>query len=131
MRIQPRRLLALLLLLLTACATPPSTPQTGAMPPRRNADSLEPAELSQSRLNDAYEAVRTLRPNWLRKRGAMSIMAQSDIVVYLDNVQLGGPESLRTIPLTSVLGMRFLDAADATQRWGTNHVHGAILVQTM
>jgi hypothetical protein len=126
-----RTLLPLALLLAGACAPLRSRPQLVSEPLRRETDRLGQTEIREAHLNDAYEAVRALRPNWLRKRGQLSVMQPSDIVTYLDNVQLGGPEMLRTIPTSAVLAIQFLNASSATQRWGTGHVHGAILVTTL
>ena len=121
----------IVLLLLSACSSPQRDPATGELQPRRDSSRLTPAELQETRANDAYEAIRVLRPAWLRQRGQASITQQSTVVVYMDDFQLGGPESLRSIPITSITGIQFLDASTATQRWGTNHVHGAILISTM
>ena len=74
--------------------------------------------------------MQSLRPNWLRTRGPQSIYRDGQIVVYQDNVRVGGPEALRVIPATDVLSMRFFDGPSATQRWGLDHGHGAIQVLT-
>lgn len=129
--LRKRLLLPLLFLLAGACTTVPNSPQVGDMPTRRDPHVLTGQEIRESSANDTYEAVRMLRPVWLRKRGAMSVNNPSDVVVYVDNVNLGGPGALRSIPVSSVVRLQFLDASSATQRWGTNHVHGAILVSTM
>jgi len=128
-----RRFALLLALFLTvaACATQQQEAYTGDVRPRRDSSRLTRQEIMETHTNDVYEAVRILRPNWLRKRGAMSVTQSSDIVVYMDNVAIGGPEALRSVPVSTVTSMQFLDASSATQRWGTNHVHGAILVLTM
>lgn len=80
----------------------------------------------------AYDAVSRLRPQWLRPRGRVSYRdpAGGDVVVYLDGVRHGGPESLRTIPADAVRHIEHLDSREATSRFGTGHVGGAILVRT-
>lgn len=126
-----RRTLSLLLLALIASACVSSSgPQTGEMRRRSDANRLTREEVLDTNTSNVFEAIRQLRPNWLRKRGATSMHQQGDIVVYLDNQPLGGPQMLQALPLTSVASLQFLDAASATQRWGTGHVHGAILVST-
>ena len=52
------------------------------------------------------------------------------IQVYVDGVPAGGVETLRQINIVIVREMFFLDAAQATARWGGNNPHGAILVVT-
>ncbi|CAN5772690.1 hypothetical protein BH23GEM3_BH23GEM3_03830 [soil metagenome] len=111
----------------TACASPSGGASTGA---QSQANVLTTAQIQESTASNAYDAVRALRPRWLQKRGSQSILLQEDIVVYYDNVRLGAPESLRSIPATGILRMQFIDATSATQRWGTGHSHGAILVTT-
>ncbi len=127
-----RRLFLLLLLLaaVPACASS-GGPETGTMRRGGDANRLTRDDVMATHTSDAFEAIRILRPNWLRKRGAMSVMQETDIQVYLDNVQIGGVDALRSIPANSVGSLQFLDASSATQRWGTGHVHGAILVTTM
>ena len=127
------RRLSLLLLVVagSACASAPQGPEVGAMPQSRNPNRLTREEVVATHTTSTFEAIRMLRPNWLRKRGAMSVTQSSDIMVYVDNVQIGGVQSLHSIPVTSITSVQFLDAATATQRWGTGHVHGAILIITM
>ena len=131
MRATLRRLVPALLLILAACSSGREGPEVGAMRPRRDANLLTKQELSDTHVSDSYEAIRLLRPAWLQKRGVLSATQPTEIKVYLDNVQVGGLQALRSIPVNSVVRMQFLDAATATQRWGTGNVHGAILVLTM
>jgi len=125
-----RSCLLALLAAATACASG-AGPETGPLRRSGDADRLTRDDVMATHTSDAFEAIRVLRPNWLRKRGQMSVTQDSDIQVYLDHVQLGGVEMLRSIPVSTVGSVQFLDAASATQRWGTGHVHGAILVTTM
>ena len=78
------------------------------------------------------DVVQALRPEYLRTRGlrSMSATEPQGAVVYVDNVRRGGPESLRMLPRESVLEIRYLNGADATTMYGTNHGDGAILVRT-
>lgn len=118
------------LLLMAACTSAQTDPAVGEVRPRRDSARLTTQELSQTHATDAYEAIRILRPAWLRQRGQASVTQPSTVMVYVDNVQMGGPEVLRNIPITNITDLQYLDASSATQRWGTNHVHGAILVST-
>lgn len=90
------------------------------------------AEIVESNLMDAYEVVRQLRPAFLQRRRARSVTGDvvRDPVVYMDGVQRGGPEELRLIDAQNVEEIRYLDATDATMRFGTGHSAGAILVTT-
>jgi hypothetical protein len=111
------------LVLLAGCAT--TAPQTSSRP---NSRLITSDQIRANHAMDAFELVRSVRPSWLQRRGQQSLYVDGDVVVYLDNVRIGGPEALRTVQLGSVERIEFLDAASATQRWGTGHAHGAIRV---
>ena len=51
-----------------------------------------------------------------------------DVVVYVDNTRMGGPATLAQIPITDVKEIQYLNGTDATQRYGTGHGSGAIIV---
>lgn len=115
---------AALCLLFTACGS------TGTASRGGNPDLITVEEVEASNQSNAYELVRSRRPNWLSRRGTQSINLTGDIVVYLDATRLGGPEALRRISIHSVHSIRYFDASEATQRWGTGHGFGAIQVET-
>jgi hypothetical protein len=78
----------------------------------------------------AYDAVRLLRPEWLRGRGVHIIgeSAEETIVVMLDQVRLGGIGTLREVSIQMVRSVEFVDPGPATVRWGAGHSHGVILI---
>lgn len=96
----------------------------------RQADYLTAAEIQSEEWRTAYDIVQALRPQWLRKRGQQSILGSGDIVVYQDDMRLGGPSQLRDIPATLVVAMRYYDGPSAQQRWGLDHGYGVIQVET-
>lgn len=124
MRHRIHRLLAAALLctVVAACAS------TGSDSPRSRTSPnlITVEEIAAQRSSNAYELVQSLRPGWLRTRGTVSITQSTGIAVYLDNIQLGGIDSLRSISMSGIHSLRFIDAGSATQRWGTGHPHGAI-----
>ena len=82
--------------------------------------------------SNAFQLIERLQPQWLRKRGRASVntVAEGDIVVYLDDVRIGGPEALREISLEGLFEIRYLNAAKAA-RYGTGHQHGVIIVRML
>jgi hypothetical protein len=48
----------------------------------------------------------------------------------MDDVRLGEPASMVNIPASRVKEIRFMNARDATTRFGTGHSSGVILVTT-
>ncbi len=94
-------------------------------------DVIDREELTQAAWS-VYEAVRALRPRWLQGRAGatMASPVRQTPRVYLDGRLIGGVGALWDILPGSVKELRFLNAADATTRFGTNHLGGAILVTT-
>ena len=123
------RLAAFVLVMLVTAACASSTP-SGRTASRRDARVLTADEIKASAASNMYDVIRSHRPEWLIKRGQTSINLEGDIVVYVDNVALGGPESLRSIDVQSVQSARFLNASEAQMRYGVGHMHGAIVVTT-
>lgn len=123
------RTLALgLALAATACA---STSVTRPVASRgSNSNVLVNSEIVATAAANAYDAIQSLRPNWLRTRGSHSLQNRGDdyIVVYLNNARLGPPTALRQISAADVGQIRYYDAAAANYRFGVGHTHGAIQV---
>jgi|SRR5687767_1651072 hypothetical protein len=119
--------LSMLLFVTAACASSSSGTRTAG---RRDARLLSAEEIRASSASNMYDVIRSQRPEWLIKRGQTSINMEGDIVVYVDHVALGGPESLRSIDVQSVQSARFLNASEAQMRYGVGHMHGAIVVVT-
>lgn len=122
---KPLYLLLTAIVLLGACSSVrPGTPRPA------NQNLITRDEILHSGFSNAYDLVQKLRPLWLTKRGEVSFFQQTDVVVYLDGTRLGGPESLKDLNSTDIESLRFLDARQATLRFGSGHVHGAILITT-
>jgi len=85
-------------------------------------------ELRESTVLNALDAVRQLRPAWLRSRGATSLGTQAEVVVYYGEVRMGGVGSLSQFNIGGIKELRYYNATEATNRWGTGHSAGAILV---
>ena len=87
------------------------------------------AELEGTNFTNVYDAVRRLRPTWLRTRGTTSTRDAAPVMaVFIDNVRSGGTERLESLPIDRVEQVRYLSPTDATTRWGTNMTLGAIEV---
>lgn len=88
-------------------------------------------EIAASDATNTYVLIQRLRPRWLQTRGERSIGLETGIVVYQDDLNLGGLEALERIPLDLVQSIRMLSAAEAgtLPRQGSMHVERAIVVQ--
>lgn len=113
-----------------ACASAGGAASSGATQTPRNPDLITSAELAQGAYSNAYDAIRQLRPQMLIMRGGASSITQQQsytIQVYLDNVSVG-LNRLRDLPVDGIREIRYLDATDATQRFGTGNGAGAIVI---
>jgi hypothetical protein len=128
----------LALALTTACAS------TGEQRSSSAAGIITEAEISGSTASNAYDLVQNLRPRWLNTRGQQSLgtvtratptgpvaaMERTTIAVYVDGARMGELDQLRSISARDIATIRRLSAGEATQRFGGDHPHGAILVST-
>lgn len=131
-------LLVAVTLALGACGGGAGSGASPTTEPRRirgPADLITEAEIAAGSYQTALEAVQNLRPNMLVPRGVGSDesglrAASVSIVVYMDDVRLGEAQSMVNIPASRVKEIRFVNARDATTRYGTGHSSGVILVTT-
>ena len=98
----------------------------------RSRNLITSEELMEVPHSTVYEAVRSLRPRWLQARSGMSIRTpqRETARVYIDEQLRGGLGEMWTILPSEVSEIRFMSASDATTRFGTNHIAGAILIAT-
>ena len=118
-------------------ATPASAPVTrdttnAAASTRGSRNVLTEADLMKSTARDALQAIQLLRPDWLRSRGSAASISGgvSEVVVYLNGQRFGGPEALSQFQPTALKEARYMSASEATNRFGTGHNSGAILLRT-
>ena len=112
-----------------------ATAQAPKQPPsraRRNQSLIEGPEIEASTALDAYALVQEARPLWLHSRGVVSIQDPSagQLQVYLNGMQYGDVSRLRELMRTEIRQIRFYNAAEAQQRFGTGHAGGVIEVST-
>lgn len=121
--------LPVLTLFLIGCATTDADKQRGS---RAQLNQITAEEIAAINLSSAFDVVQSLRPNWLRERGPVSLRnpQANQVVIYVDGTRLGGMEFLRQIRAGTIASMEYLSGPEATFRFGINHVGGAILVRT-
>jgi hypothetical protein len=104
---------AWLLLAVTVACAGNSTPGRE----HRDFSVLTHDEMESSHFQYAYDAVASMRSNWLNTHGTDSFVNPSRVLVYLDNTRLGGIETLRAISIAQVAFIKHYDSLEATQRW--------------
>jgi hypothetical protein len=99
---------------------------------RRNSSKITAEEIREAAAShpDGFLLVQSLRPAWFRMRGVSSINRSEMVRVYVDGMPMGGPGTLRQVDATIIGEMEYLDGPTATQRFGTDHGAGAILLRT-
>jgi len=113
-----------------------ATPQLAALQRRGSPNVITQAEIAESGASTALQAIQRLRANMLNMRGAAGGFGNAPdpgIVIYSDNVKIGSISSsdksvLEGILASDVARIEFLNSQDATQRFGTGHIRGAILI---
>ena len=109
---------------LTTLATACASGAGGERGPRRDPNLLTAEEMAEYASFNCLEVVRRLRSRWLQGRAG-------DPMVIRDGNQMGlAEEFLPQIPVGDVESIRFLNATDATMRYGTGVAGGAIVVTT-
>ncbi len=123
----------MLALVLGACASGVGTTSAS----RASPDKISRSEIAQSSASNAYELVDRLRPDWLRGRGTASISAgrisNPVVLVYLDGHRLGDLTALRTMSVSGIDSMQWLDATRAETVLtgvGSDAIAGAIVIKS-
>ena len=89
-------------------------------------------EIAKSNATNAYEAVERLRPAFLRTRGSQSIQnpVPPTPMIYVDGMRYGPLQTLASVPAIGIVSIQYLNAVEATQRFGFGNEGGAIMVTT-
>ena len=124
------------LLLAVACGSP-GTPGVDPAPrvarPKRSTAyaTITREEIDARAWSNVYELVSTLRPLWIRVRGADNLNDMSTKVqAYLDTTHLPDAQSLENLAVAGIHSVEFVDGIAASSRWGLGHGQGAIVVHT-
>jgi hypothetical protein len=113
---------------LSACVR---TGQGGA--DRDNSVITEP-EIAASHAENAYDAIKLLRGNFLSYRGRNSLSRDSTSsafpTVYLDDQAFGPILTLKSIPAGQIFSIRLYRSWEATTKYGAGNMGGVIAVET-
>ncbi len=114
--------------MLWGCASTKSAKQTV------NPNIITREEILASNANNLHDVVSRLRPQWLRTPAATSFNMNTVIMVFQDQMNLGGPDALRQLGPELAYELRYMDGvrASAILPGITNgqHVEGVIIVST-
>ena len=120
----------------TACG-PHQAPVGEAALPARNPNVISQAELSDPAIAamDALTAIRQLRPSFFRDRGPQTLrsggdpsLAPGQVRISQDYGPLQAVGTLSSIGTRTLVEVRYLNANDATARFGINANGGPVIV---
>lgn len=127
----------------TGCVSTAGTPIAHNNVNRKNVSSYRPyatspspavitySELSGVEATSLEQAIRRLRPEFLRERNQSSqLLVSATPDVYMDDRYYGELGSLGMIPLREVREVRLVSAVESTVRYGRSHAGGTIVVRT-
>ena len=127
----------------TACASGGSTASASASsaaaeapPVRCNRDIITRSELADPSMSalSVYDAIRSLRPNFLSSRGGQGLVSDESgkVLASIDGTAVIPVEELKRLHVRSVVEIRLLNPAAAMQKFGGSAKEGpVILVLTM
>lgn len=99
-----------------------------------NADVITREQIMGAGAVNLYEVVSRLRPQWMNIRGTRSFSMESEIVVFQNDMLLGGPDALRQLGPESAWEIRWMDGVRASSTLpgitSGRHIEGAIIVST-
>lgn len=116
----------------------------------RNQNEIRFEAIRSSGLQNAYDLIHSLRREWLIPRGVNSwaetpqgtaegfgATYEADIkpgrdmiIVYVDDIRLGGVQEMEEIPTDILTRAEFIDSRRATYLYGSGHAHGVIRLST-
>jgi hypothetical protein len=102
---------------------------------QQNVLTAEEIERNKASISTAYEAVQTLRPRWLEQHELARLPGTRNaqlhdvtVSVYVNDLKVGDGEYLRSIPVETVLEMRWLSPNETASRFGPTEGQAAIVV---
>jgi hypothetical protein len=111
------------LALIAAVAACASTPDTGEQGTRT--DELTGEQLAETGAVNAWDAVGRLQPDWLASDDRTGAFRP---VVYYDGQRVGQVEYLRSVMVSSVGRIRYVNGYEAERRLGKDHSGGVLYI---
>ncbi len=112
-----------LVISLSGCASAGSSSGTSGR--GGNPDQLTEEALLEHQSLDVYSVIQQLRPRWLTSRGRGTIK-----VIVDGSPRMDGFQDLRSMRVSDVQEIEYLNASNATTRFGTGYDAGAIMIRT-
>jgi len=108
-----------------AAAAAPAKAPAKAKPAKSDPNHLSSDEITADNRPTTYDVIDHLRRAWFRK----DMLTGEDVVVYMDEQNIGNADKLRDIPSVEVSELDFLPNKEAVKRWGSQ-IKGSVIVVT-
>jgi hypothetical protein len=122
--------LALLMMVLSACAGGGEGPRTESHPER-----LTREEIVSAGVTNLYDVVQRLRPRWLEVRAPRTIVGMdTGVVVLVDRTYVGDQEELKRMGVEMAASMQYMPGSRAAAEFALprdRHIEGVIIVRTV
>ena len=97
-------------------------------------DTLTREQIMEAGATNLHDAISRLRPRWLLVRGTRSFNMETEIVVFQNEMLLGGPDALKQMAPEIAFEIQYLDGTRAIASlpglMSGRHIEGAIVVKT-
>lgn len=101
----------------------------GTVPISENPEVITGDQIRETRAGNLWDALRRLRPQWLRSRGPTSVVSGSPTpTVYVQGIRYGAVRTLQNMNVAQVRRVEYVDPVTASIHFGTGHAAGVILV---
>jgi hypothetical protein len=99
---------------------------------RHDSELIAEQEVTSSNGTTAYEVISRTRPAFLKSRGTLTtrMTTRDHAMVYVNGVQYGDITSLRNITADQIREIRYYNARDAINKFGTQIGTGVIEITT-
>jgi hypothetical protein len=97
-------------------------------------DLITREQIAEIQAITAYDAIRTLHPQWLRARGQMTSATSGTALtptVMLDGTRMGGLDVLALYQVGDIFEIRYLDQGKAGIRYGMGFPRGVIEITSI
>ena len=100
----------------------------------QNSDVLTREDIMGTGATNLFDVVNRLRPRWLQVHTVSSFNLSDEIVVFQNDMNLGGPDALKQIPPELAYEIRWMDGVRASSilpgLMSGRHIQGAIIIST-
>lgn len=97
-------------------------------------DLITREQIIETGATNLFDVVSRLRPRWLQVNSTRSFSMETEVVVFQNDMLLGGPDALKQMTPELAFALEWMDGPKATASlpglMSGRHIEGAIIVRT-